>query len=264
MKDLKKKISILGVVFAMFILAACSSGEEASKGDQGLELKKEGEFHFIVSGEFPPFSSVDSNGELTGYDVAVGKAIAEELGLKAVPEKFKFHGMISAIKADRFDAAVASHTITEDRKQAVNFSEPYYYSGPVIFTRPDSDIKTKEDLEGKDVAVSKGSTYEKSAQEFTDKISNYDSDATALRALSEGKHDAVITDSITGKQAIEKGFKIIEQEHLGSSEQAVAVKKEDKELLEAINKALKKLKDSGKLAELSEEYVGADITNKPE
>ncbi|MDM5315412.1 transporter substrate-binding domain-containing protein [Fictibacillus sp. b24] len=261
MKDFKKRISILAVVFSMFVLAACGSSESS---DGGIELKKDGEFNFIVSGEFPPFSSVDSNGDLTGFDVAVGKAIADELGLKAVPEKFKFHGAVSAIKADRFDAAVASHTITEDRKQAVNFSEPYYYSGPVIFTRPDSDIKTKEDLKGKEVAVSKGSTYEKSAQDFTDQIKNYDSDATALRALSEGKHDAVITDAITGKQAIEKGFKIVEQEQLGTSEQAIAVKKEDKELLKAINKALKKMKDNGELEKLSKEYIGADITKKPE
>jgi polar amino acid transport system substrate-binding protein len=261
MKDFKKRVSILVVVLSMFILGACGS---SGSSDGGPELKKEGEFNFIVSGEFPPFSSVDKKGNLTGYDVAVGKAVAKELGLKPKPEKFKFHGAISAIKADRFDAAVASHTITDDRKKAVNFSEPYYYSGPVIFTRPDSDIKTKEDLKGKEVAVSKGSTYEKSAQDFTDNIKNYDSDATALRALSEGKHDAVITDAITGKQAIEKGFKIVEKEQLGTSEQAIAVKKEDKELLKAINKALKKLKEDGTLEKLSKKYIGADITKKPE
>jgi polar amino acid transport system substrate-binding protein len=114
MKGLKKRVSILVGVFSLLLLAACGS----NSSDGGPELKNKGEFNFIVSGEFPPFSSVDKDGKLTGYDVAVGKAVAKELGLKPKPEKFKFHGAISAIKADRFDAAVASHTITNDRKKA--------------------------------------------------------------------------------------------------------------------------------------------------
>lgn len=258
----------------VLILAACGGGNEGNgndgssdgskEGGSDLELTEDGKFRYVVSGEFPPFSTVDENGDLSGYDVAVGKAVAEKLGLEPEVEKFKFSGMVSAIKSGRYDAAVASHTITEERKKAVNFSEPYYYSGPVLFVQPGSDIKSVEDLAGKDVAVSKGSTYEKSAQEYTDKISNYDSDQTALRALSEGKHDAVITDDITGKQAIGSGFKVEKVEQLGTSEQAIAIKQENKNLLEAVNKALQELKEDGTLKQLSEEYIGVDITQNPD
>ncbi|TLS39415.1 transporter substrate-binding domain-containing protein [Pseudalkalibacillus caeni] len=274
----KKTLSVFTMILMVFglVLAACggnnggnNAGGDGGNGEgggeaSGLELTEEGKFKYVVSGEFPPFSTVDENGDLSGYDVAVGKAVAEKIGLEPEVEKFKFAGMISAIKSGRFDAAVASHTITPEREKEVNFSEPYYYSGPVLFVQPGSDIKSVEDLDGKNVAVSKGSTYEKSAQEYTDDISQYDSDQTALRALSEGKHDAVITDDITGKQAIEKDFKIEKVEQLGVSEQAIAVAKDDKKLLEAINKALQELKESGKLAELSKEYIGADITQQPE
>ncbi|TKD70324.1 transporter substrate-binding domain-containing protein [Pseudalkalibacillus hwajinpoensis] len=268
---MKKKWSFLTALMLTFvlILTACGGGNEesessGSEGSDGLELTKDGKFSYVVSGEFPPFSTVDENGDLDGFDVAVGKAIAEKLGLEPAVEKFKFSGMVSAIQSGRYDAAVASHTITDERKEAVNFSEPYYYSGPVLYVQPGSDIKSVEDLSDKDVAVSKGSTYEKSAQEYTDKISNYDSDQTALRALSEGKHDAVITDDITGKQAIEEGFKIEKVEQLGTSEQAVAIKKENANLLEAVNKALQELKEDGTLKELSEEYIGVDITQNPD
>ncbi|WP_347549393.1 transporter substrate-binding domain-containing protein [Pseudalkalibacillus hwajinpoensis] len=269
---MKRKWNFITVILLMFVLVltACGSNENSggessgSEGEDGLELTEDGKFRFVVSGEFPPFSTVDENGDLSGFDVAVGKAIAEKLGLEPEVEKFKFSGMVSAIQSGRYDAAVASHTITDERKKAVNFSEPYYYSGPVLYVQPGSDIKSIEDLSGKDVAVSKGSTYEKSAQEYTDKISNYDSDQTALRALSEGKHDAVITDDITGKQAIEEGFKIEKIEQLGTSEQAVAIKKENSKLLEAVNEAITELKEDGTLTKLSEEYIGVDITQNPD
>ncbi|WP_306472703.1 transporter substrate-binding domain-containing protein [Bacillus sp. es.036] len=268
---MKRKWSFLTALMVMFllVLTACggneeSSGTSSSEGEDGLELTDDGKFSYVVSGEFPPFSTVDANGDLDGFDVAVGKAIAEKLDLEPAVEKFKFSGMVSAIQSGRYDAAVASHTITDERKEAVNFSEPYYYSGPVLYVQPGSDIQSVEDLEGKEVAVSKGSTYEKSAQEYTDKISNYDSDQTALRALSEGKHDAVITDDITGKQAMEEGFNIEKVEQLGTSEQAVAIKKENSNLLEAVNKALEELKEDGTLTKLSEEYIGVDITQNPE
>ncbi len=267
---MKRKWSLLTALMLMFVLVltACGGNEgnesSSSEGDDGLELTEDGKFSYVVSGEFPPFSTVDKNGDLDGFDVAVGKAIAEKLDLEPAVEKFKFSGMVSAIQSGRYDAAVASHTITDERKEAVNFSEPYYYSGPVLFTQPGSDIKSVEDLSGKDVAVSKGSTYEKSAQEYTDKISNYDSDQTALRALSDGKHDAVITDDITGKQAIEEGFKVEKVEQLGTSEQAVAIKKENSNLLEAVNKALEELKEDGTLTKLSKDYIGVDITQNPD
>jgi hypothetical protein len=88
-----------------------------------------------------------------------------------------------------------------------------------FFTRPDSDIKTVKDLAGKEVAVAKGSTYADTASKYTDKIKTYDSDITALQALSSGRHDAVITDFVTGKSAAKEGFKIKGKQLIERSEQ---------------------------------------------
>ncbi len=266
-------MTMLVLVLTAGMLAACGGGEEegASSGggegegsDSGMNLVEDGKFTFAASGDFAPFSQTGPNGEMTGFDIDVANAVAEELGLEPVQKKFKFASIVEGVKTGRFDAAVASHTITEERAEHVDFSTPYYYSGPQIFTRPDSDVQTLDDLEGKEIAVSKGSTYAKNAQEVTDNIVNYDSDVTALEALSKGKHDAVITDFVTGKTAIGKGLEIEDRELLGRSEQAIAVAKENDKLLEEINAALEKLREDGTLSEISKEYFDEDITTKPE
>lgn len=258
MKLLAKGMLVLTL---MFSLAACGSDKTST---DGMNLVDGGKFTFAASGEFKPFSYVEKDGNMIGFDIDVAEAVAKELGLKPVQKKFKFGGIVEGVKSGRFDAAVASHTITEERLKAVNFSTPYYYSGPQIFVRPDSTFKTLDDLKGKEIAVSKGSTYAEIAAKITDKIILLDSDVTALEALSKGKHDAVITDFVTGKEAIGAGMKIAGKELLGRSEQAIAVSKKNEKLLKEINKALEKLRENGTLTEISKKYIGEDITKDPE
>ncbi len=268
----KKLISLALILILGLSLAACGSdnastepsGETGDASETGYILAEEGKFTFASSGEFSPFSVTNGEGVMTGFDIDVAEAVAKELGLEPNQQKFKFASIVEGVKTGRFDAAVASHTVTDERKEQVNFSTPYYYSGPQIFTRPDSDLSTLEDLEGKEIAVSKGSTYAKTAQEVTENIKVYDSDVTALEALSKGKHDAVITDFVTGKTAIGKGLEIKGQKLLGRSEQAIAVSKENEKLLEDINKALETLRENGTLQEISKKYIGEDITTNPE
>ncbi|MBS4191495.1 transporter substrate-binding domain-containing protein [Bacillus sp. FJAT-49705] len=251
----------LFLVISILILAACGS-KEASKA--GMNLVEEGKFIYASSGEFKPFSVTNNDGTMSGFDIEVGEAIAKELGLEPIQKKFKFGGIVEGVKSGRFDAAVASHSITKERLKAANFSIPYYYSGPQIYVRPDSTVETIDDLKDLEVAVAKGTTYAEVAQPVTDNIKFYDSDVVALEALSKGKHDAVITDFITGKEAIGAGMQIVGKELLGKSEQAIAVAKENEELLEKINKAIEKLHEDGTLTEISKKYIGEDITKDPE
>lgn len=261
MKHLLKALFI--GVFILF-LAACGSDNASTDGSSGFNLVKDGEFAFASSGEFKPFSVTDANGKMSGFDIEVGDAVAKELGLEPVQKKMKFGSIVESVKAGRVDAAVASHTITEERLEQVSFSTPYYYSGPQVFVRPDSSVEKLSDLKGLEIAVSKGSTYEENAKSVTDKVIFYDSDVTALEALSRGKHDAVITDFVTGKEAIGAGMKIEGRELLGKSEQAIAVSKDNEELLKKINEALQTLRDNGTLTKISKKYIGEDITVDPE
>jgi polar amino acid transport system substrate-binding protein len=269
MKKIISWITMLCLCFSFALLACGTSNEtggnsndksgDAGGGKSKFELVKDGKFTFAASGEYKPFSFM-KDGKMVGYDIAVGEAIAKKLGLDPVQKKAKFASIVLGVQKHRYDAAVASHTITKDRLEHVNFSIPYYYSGPQIFTRPGSDIKTVADLKGKEIAVSRGSTYAKLAQKYTDKIKQYDSDVVALQALAKGHHDVVITDAITGQKEIKAGVKIEGHDMLGTSKQAVAVPKDRPKLLKAINKAIQELKEDGTLAKLGEKWIGKDIS----
>lgn len=242
-------------------MSACAEKEKLSDGSQ---LIHKDQFIFAASGEFKPFSYVNDDLTMSGFDIEVGEAIAKEMGLEPVQKRIKFKGIVEGVKTGRADVAVASHTINPQRSKHVSFSTPYYYSGPQIFTRPDSQIKTVDDLAGKEVAVAKGSTYAETAAEYTDKVKTYDSDITALQALSGGRHDAVITDFVTGKNAAKEGFKIIEQQLINRSEQAIVLPQDNPQLLKRVNEALEKLRENGTLSQISIKYFGEDITKKPE
>lgn len=260
---MKKLLSTIVLLLTLVSLLAGCGGEEKASGEGGMKLAEDGKFTFAASGEFKPFSVTNGEGKMTGFDIDVAEAVAKELGLEPNQKKFKFASIVEGVKTGRFDAAVASHTINEDRLKHVDFSTPYYYSGPQIFVRPDSSAQTLKDLDGKEIAVSKGSTYADTAEEVTDNIVLYDSDVTALEALANGRHAAVITDFITGKEAIGAKLKIEGKELLGRSEQAIAVAKENEELLKKINEALDTLRENGTLKEISEKYFGEDITADP-
>lgn len=267
----KLNIALL-LAFLVLLLAACGSGDDNAADDSGnapgegsgeYDLVESGKLTFAASGEFKPFSYMEGQ-NMVGFDVAVGEAIAEKLGLEPNPQRATFSGIVTGVTEGRYDIAVASHTITEERLEQVNFSTPYYYSGPVVYTRPDSDITAIEDLEGKEISVARGTTYLSIAEEYTSSIPQVDSDVVALQSLASGRHDAVITDDVTGLSAIDNGLEIEGKFQLGVAEQAVAVRKENDALLEAVNEALEEMRESGELAALSEEWIGGDITEEPE
>ncbi|WP_078433482.1 transporter substrate-binding domain-containing protein [Metabacillus halosaccharovorans] len=258
---LNRKLILVFSFIMICLLSACAEKEELADGSK---LIHKNQFVFAASGEFKPFSYINDDLTMSGFDIEVGEAIAKEMGLEPVQKRIKFKGIVEGVKTGRADAAVASHTINPQRSKHVSFSTPYYYSGPQIFTRPDSQIKTAKDLAGKEVAVAKGSTYADTASEYTDKIKTYDSDITALKALSSGRHDAVITDFVTGKSAAKEGFKIKGQQIINRSEQAIVLPKDNPKLLKRINESLEKLRENGTLTRISIKYFGEDITNKPE
>ncbi|MGM8364065.1 transporter substrate-binding domain-containing protein [Virgibacillus sp. W0181] len=282
-----KLFLVLILLLLMVIGVACGASEEEQTGgveqneensaegaqdksgesEDGTEfnLVSEGELTFAASGEFKPFSYLE-DGEMVGFDIAVGEAIAEKLGLESVKIKAKYDGIIMGVQNKRYDIAVASHTITEERKENVNFTQPYYYAGTQIFTRPDSDIENPEDLTDMEIAVSKGSTFKNVAMEYTSdsNIIEYDSDVMALQALSQGRHDAVITNNITGLKIINDGADLIGKAYLEVNKAGVAVSKENEELLDAVKDALEELQTSGEIKALAEEWVGANITEEPE
>ncbi|NRQ51897.1 MULTISPECIES: transporter substrate-binding domain-containing protein [Brevibacillus] len=266
---MKKSLkAVAGVLFSLSLLVA-GCGQEASTGNTGGQgsatagssmTKEAGVFTFAASGEYQPFSYF-KDGQLTGFDIEIGNEIAKRLNLTPKAVTSPFSGIIAGVKEGRYDAAIASHAITEERKQQIDFADPYYLSGGQLFTRPDGTTSTLEELKGKEVAVALGTTHEKMAREYTDNIKTYDSDVTALRALEQGKHDVVITDSVVGEIAIGQGLKIKKSgAPLSEVQHGIAVRKGNTELLNKINEVLKQMHEDGTYKQLSEKYFQRDIS----
>lgn len=231
---------------------------------EGAYLLEDGVFTFAMSGEYHPFNYIDEvTGELVGFDVEIGKAIAEYHGWEANPIATPFSGMISGLKSGNFDAIIGSMGITEERKEQVDFSTPYYLSGAQLFVKDDSDMTSVEDLSKEmTVGVALGTSYETVAREYSDQVATYESDVTALRDLSSSNNlDAVITDRIVGLIAIdETGFNLKQAGDLiYVEEMAIPVQKGNHELLELINEALESMFQDGTFAEISNSYFDENI-----
>lgn len=264
----KKWVGGLSVVVALVIALAvwwAMDGSKGSNNEAGNEfnLVNPGKLTIVSSGGFVPFTDME-DGKMVGYDIDVGTEIAKILGLEPQFEKADFSGMITGIQTGRYDIAINSHTITDERKKQVSFTQPYYYSGSMIFSPPGSNIKTVDDLKGKTVALNRSTNFYVEAQAYTDKFDFYDDDLRALQAVAEGHGDAGITDAISGQQAIANGLKLEAHQQFSKTEQAIPMAKDNEKLLEAINAAMDELKANGKLKELSIKWIGFDITQPPE
>lgn len=250
---------VLLVVLSVF-LVACSSSD---KGKEKENASDKEEFKFAMSGLYKPFNFKEK-GQLVGFDVEIGEALAEKMGMKAVPVTNPWETLIQGLQAEKYDAILASMTITDERLKSVNFTKPYYQSGAQIFVADkNSAITSKEDLKGKKIGVVKASTFKEFALTFTDSslVTEYDSDITALMDLPTGRLDAVITDQMVGFRVIkEDAIKIKDVgELLSSDDQAIAVRKDDDQLLEKLNKALDEIIKDGTYDKISQKWFGRNI-----
>lgn len=255
------------VLISSLVLTACGSSTSTNTGTQGgggaADTAKKADFTYAMSGLYKPFNFKE-NGNLTGFDVEIGQALAEKMGMNPVPVTNPFETIIQGLLAKKYDTVIGSLTVTPEREKTVAFTKPYYRSGAQIFVAEENtSIKSAEDLKGKKIGVQKGSSYEQQALKLTDKdkITTYDSDITALLDLPTGRLDAVITDQMVGFRFIKEGAGKIKDvgEPLSKDDQAIAVRKEDKELLEKLNKALDEIVKDGTYDKISQKWFGRNI-----
>jgi len=261
---MKKKgmmIVLLTSMLAGAVLFAGCGGKETPKGDAKQTLSEQKEFVYGLSGLYKPFNFKEK-GQLTGFDVEIGQALAEKMGMKAVPVTNPWETIIQGLQAKKYDAIIGSMTVTDERKKAVDFTDPYYRSGSEIFVAGDnSSIKEAQDLKGKNIGVMKASNYKTLALTFTDKIVEYDSDITALMDLTSGRLDAVITEQMVGLRVIKEGAAKIKDigEPITHDDQAIAVRKNEPELKNKLNKALAEIIKDGTYDKISEKWFGRNI-----
>ncbi len=210
-----------------------------------------------TNAEFPPFEYLDK-GEVVGFDIDLVKAIGEKLGVEIVIKDMSFDGLIPALETNKIDIVIAGMTASDERKMAVNFSNPYYTANQVIILNDNNnDIKTFDDLNGKLVGVILGFTGDVVVSEMKDvKSKKYNASYAAIMELQNNKIDAIVLDSETALNYVKnnKGLKLAETS--GEPEEyAIAISKKNSELLNKINIALDELKKDGTYETLLKKYM---------
>ena len=235
-----------------------SKAEEAPAAE--LETVQKGKLVMVTNAEFPPYEFHDQNA-IVGIDVEIAGAIAEQLGLELEIEDIAFDSIIPEIVSGKADIGAAGMTVTEDRKQNVDFSDTYAHATQVIIVKEDSEIKGVADLEGKIMGVQQGTTGDiyVSGDYGDEAVERYAKGMEAVQALAQGKVDAVVIDGEPAKQYIKEveGLKIIDESYT-DEDYAIAIKKGNTAMVEAVNKALADLKSEGKLDEIVAKYIQAE------
>jgi glutamine transport system substrate-binding protein len=255
-----KKWSLMSliIIFAV-VLTACGTGKNNGSGDGG----KDKVYEVGIDSTYPPFEFKEG-GEYKGIDIDILKAIADSQGFKVKLNSMDFGGIIPAMQAGELDVAIAGMSITDDRKKVVDFSDPYFDAGLSLVVKKDnSDIKTLGDLKGKTVAVKKGTTGAKFAQENADKkgfkVVQFNDSPAMFQEVSNGNAEALIEDYPVIKYAIAQkdlGLKTVGDRLNGDKYGIAVLKGENADLLKKINKGLAELKDNGKYDEILKKYIG--------
>lgn len=227
--------------------------------------KTEGVITFGTNAEFPPFEFVAGTGvidQYDGIDMAIAKQIAEDNGMTAAVENMEFDSLLVALQNGQIDAAIAGMTVTEERKEAVDFSVPYYTATQVMIVKEDSDIASAADMADKKICVVQGYTGEICVNDMGYPYEAFKKGTEAVMELVNGKCDVVVIDSATAQKYVDdnEGLKIVEDaDAFESEEYAVAVRKGNTALLDMINSAIEAKLADGTISELGVKYT-EDLT----
>ncbi|MCR4930481.1 MAG: basic amino acid ABC transporter substrate-binding protein [Lachnospiraceae bacterium] len=242
---MKKFLCLAASLMMVFSLVACTS--------------KKDELVMATNAEFPPYEYHQGD-KIVGIDVEICQAIADEMGRELVIEDMAFDSVITSVYTGKADLGAAGLTVTEDRLKNINFSTPYATAAQVIIVLDDSEISSPDDLIGKTIGVQLGTTGDIYAEDIEDAtLERYNKGFEAVQALLQGKIDAVIIDNEPAKVYVSQneGLKIVD-EAFTYEEYAIAIAKNNTELLDEVNSAIAKLKESGKLDEIVNKYISAD------
>jgi len=253
-------LAALALVIGSVGLAACGDDDSGSGGGDDLGTIEEGKLLVGTDTPFPPFE-IGTPPDISGYDIEVMDAVAKEAGLEVTYQDTGFETIFRDVQQGTFDTAAAASTITEERQKRVNFTDPYYEASQALLVPSDSDIASVGDLGGATVGAQDGTTGETYANDETDAedVLGFPEGPDAVAALRTGQVDAVIIDLPVAADALEQGGDFELAEEIPTIElYGFAVAQENTALLDAMNKALKTIKDNGTLAKLYKKSFNAE------
>ncbi|UVC10311.1 amino acid ABC transporter substrate-binding protein [Rhizobium sp. TH2] len=252
------KIIAGAALLQVVLLAPAQAGENLDA------IKSAGVLKIGTEGTYAPFTFHDPDGKLVGFDVEIGEAVAEKLGVKAEFLEGKWDGLIAGLDATRYDVVVNQVGITDQRKQKYDFSEPYIASKAVLIVRADDDgIKGFADLKGKKSAQSLTSSFGKLAEASGAELVGTDGFDQAIQLVLTGRADATINDSLSfldfKKHKPDAPVKIA-AEQADADYSGIIFRKGDADLKAAIDKALVDIKADGTYQKIADKYFGQDVS----
>ncbi len=259
---------MIAVMLAAFMLASVLTMAVSAKGSDDLleTIQERGTIIVGLEGDWAPWSYVDENDELTGYDVEVAKAIADKLGVEIQIVPGEWDGLFAGMDAGRYDMVVNGVEVTEERADKYDFSTPYAYIRTALIVKGDNDsIKTFEDLKGKKTANSIASTYMNLAESYGATCYGVSTLDETLTMVLQGRVDATLNAIVSFTdymaQHPDSNLKVVATTEEASNV-AIPMRKGDEtaSLREAVNKAIDELREDGTLSELSTRFFGEDIS----
>ncbi|WP_246475934.1 basic amino acid ABC transporter substrate-binding protein [Brevibacterium renqingii] len=260
-----KRRSTLAIVAvgAMLALSACGGGgdsEPAATAEGGVPLVKEGKLTTCTHLSYQPFQ-FEKDGEVVGFDVDIVDAVAKKLGVEQEIVNVPFEPITAgaSFAQDQCDVAAAAMTITPEREEAIDFSEPYFPANQAILTREDKTAKDEDGLKDFKVAAQAGTTgLDYATEHFKDaEVVTYEDLPLSLEALKNGQADAVINDNgvlydyAANNDGFAVGFDIDTGEHYG-----IGMKKGNAEMKKAVDDTLAEIKDNGEYDKIYEKWFG--------
>ncbi len=227
-----------------------------------------------VEGAYPPFSTIDPSGKLSGFDIDIANALCAEMKVDCVLVQQAFDGMIPALHSRKIDAVIASMSITDERRRAVEFSNKYYQSPAKFVVRIGAKLELSPDgLKGKKIGVQRSTIHDKFATETfkLSQIVRYTKQDEVFLDMASGRVDASLVDIIAAQQGFlktpqGKNFEFTgpvydEPKYFGVGA-GVAMRKGDVELRNEINKAIAEIRVNGAYKKIQDKYFDFDVYGK--
>ena len=266
---MKKKIVSFLLAFMLansLILAGCGKNGSSEDVDLLAQIQSKGKIVIAMEGQWAPWTYHNENGDLVGYDTEVGMAIAEKLGVEAEFVEGEWDGLFAGLDNGRYDCIINGVEVTDERSEKYDFSTPYAYIRTALMVSGDNDeIKTFEDLAGKNTSNSLGSTYADLAEHYGASVANVDTLSETVDMVLSGRADATLNAEVSFYDYLaehpDANIKIVALTDDASLVSIPLRKGKETENLKAeIDKIIEELSKDGTLSALSNKYFGSDIS----
>ena len=254
-------LALVALIASATVVTACSSDSDSGGGSVDSELIQSGTLTVGSDIPFPPFEFGKAP-DYKGFDIDLVTEIAKDLDLKLNVQDTSFDTIFTDVAQGKFDMVASASTITPERQQTVNFSDPYYEAEQALVVPPGSDISSVDDLSGVTVGAQDGTTGEAYANDDTDasEVRGYPNGPAAIDAVKTGQVEATIIDQPVAQDALDKGqtgFEIATLIPTGEL-YGFAFAKKNTALLDEVNKILEEMKKDGRLDSVYQKWFKTD------